>query len=267
MSARKAATGHRPIYLHTSGTGVLADTAAGAYPSQKIYTDLGSNMDAKPPLLAIDSLPATALHRNVDLEILECDARADIRAYIILPSTIYGINRCGLVTEARVGNNQSLQMPALIRASIDRGRPGMVGKGQNIWPNVHIDDVGALFRVVFDYAITPGKKGNHGHEGYYFAESGEHTLWSAGQRIGLAMYRQGLGKETEPTTFTKDELDKYFKGSDYLGSNSRARGDRSRKIGWRPKHDAADFLDSLDEEVKVTNEKKGEKGFDFGGKI
>lgn len=98
----------------------------------KIYSDLGANPEAKPPLLSIDSLPDTALHRNVDLLILEADARADIRSFIILPSTIYGINNIELV-EKGIGNNQSIQMPALIKASIDRKRPGVVGKGHNIW--------------------------------------------------------------------------------------------------------------------------------------
>lgn len=56
--------------------------------------------------------------------------------------------------------------------------------------------------------------------------------------------------------------------SDYLGSNSRARGDRSRRIGWRPKYEAEDFFRSLDEEVKITSSKANSQGsYDFGGKL
>ncbi|KAJ9097233.1 hypothetical protein QFC21_004902 [Naganishia friedmannii] len=266
MAKRKAETGHRPVYIHTSGTGVLADDAAGQWDTLKIYSDLGVNPEAKPPLLAIDSLSDTALHRNVDLMILEADVRADIRSFIILPSTIYGLNDCDLVANG-IGNNQSIQMPALIKASIDRKRPGMVGKGHNIWPNVHIRDVAELFLVVYDLALA-GNKGNHGHQGYFFAESGEHTLFSVGQTIGQAMVKYKLAENPEPTTFTKEEIDKYFGGSDYLGSNSRARGDRSRRIGWKPKYEAEDFFRSLDEEVKVTMGKANADGsFDFGGKL
>ena len=42
-------------------------------------------------------------------------------------------------------------------------------------PNVHIKDVAELFMVVYDLALA-GNKGNHGRQGYFFAESGEHTL-------------------------------------------------------------------------------------------
>lgn len=266
MAKRKAKTGHRPIYIHTSGTGILADDAAGQWPTEKIYTDLGSNPTGDPPLLSIDSLPDTAPHRPVDLLILDADARADIRGFIILPSTIYGINKSPLVTRG-VGNDQSIQMPTLIKASIDRGRAGMVGNGQNIWPNVHINDVADLYAAVFKYSVS-GKKGNHGRQGYYFGESGEHTLWLAGQKIGLSMYKAGMTEETEPSTFTKEEIDKYFGGSNYLGSNSRCRGDRSRTIGWRPRYDDQDFQDSFDEEFQVTLQKRGPDGkFDFGGKL
>ena len=61
------------------------------------------------------------------------------RTYIILPSTIYGIEKNGL-TEAGIQNPHSIQVPTLIRASLDRGQGGVVGLGKNKWPNVHIDD-------------------------------------------------------------------------------------------------------------------------------
>ena len=61
------------------------------------------------------------------------------RTYIILPSTIYGIEKNGF-TEAGLQNPHSVQVPALIRASLKRGQGGMVGKGKNLWPNVDIDD-------------------------------------------------------------------------------------------------------------------------------
>lgn len=104
------------------------------------------------------------------------------------------------------------------------------------------------------------------------------------------MVKYKLTDNPEPTTFSKEEIDKYFGGvrivsilssmrvadrsfipayqSDYLGSNSRARGDRSRRIGWKPKYEAEDFFRSLDAEVKVTLSKANADGtFDFGGKL
>lgn len=36
MKQRKAQTGHRSLFIHTSGTGVLTDDARGQYPSDKV---------------------------------------------------------------------------------------------------------------------------------------------------------------------------------------------------------------------------------------
>ena len=65
------------------------------------------------------------------------------RTYIILPSTIYGLAKNQLV-DAGIQNPFSIQIPLLIKASLGRGRAGMVGKGLALWPDVHIDD-GELF--------------------------------------------------------------------------------------------------------------------------
>ena len=62
-----------------------------------------------------------------------------IRAYFILPSTIWGIAE-GVLVERGIQNPHSQQVPLLIRASLDRGRAGMVGKGENIWPNVNVKE-------------------------------------------------------------------------------------------------------------------------------
>lgn len=47
---------------------------------------------------------------------------------------------------AGIANNHSMQVPSLILAALDRQRAGMIGRGVNIWPNVHIDD-GEFFLV------------------------------------------------------------------------------------------------------------------------
>ena len=72
-----------------------------------------------------------------------------MKTYIILPSTIYGIVSDPLV-DAGVQNSHSIQIPQLIRASIDRRQGGMVGLGKNIWPNVDNGEVADLYMVLFD---------------------------------------------------------------------------------------------------------------------
>lgn len=100
---------------------------------------------------------------------------------------------------------------------------------------------------------------------------------AAAQVYGKAMYELGLTDNAEPTTFTNDEIDKYFEGvsptllsfhsvnlamnltidyarivqNSYLGSNARCRGEKSRDIGWKPIHGLDDFYASLYAEVRA----------------
>jgi hypothetical protein len=87
----------------------------------------------------LETLPDSAPHRNVDLAIIGADNEGYVRAYLVAPSTIYGL-ATGRLVESEIANNHSQQVPSLIRAALGRRRAGMVGKGLNIWPNVHIDD-------------------------------------------------------------------------------------------------------------------------------
>jgi hypothetical protein len=62
-----------------------------------------------------------------------------VRAYFILPSTIWNVST-GPLFDAGISNPRSVQIPTLVRASIDRGNGGMVGEGKNIWPNVEVHE-------------------------------------------------------------------------------------------------------------------------------
>ncbi|TFK28556.1 NAD(P)-binding protein [Coprinopsis marcescibilis] len=229
-----------PIFIHTSGTGVLTDDAKGLHPTDTIYDD--SNPDQ------IEALAPTQIHRNVDLELVNADKAGYVKTYIVLPSTIYGIARNKLVNLG-IANSHSIQIPSLIKASLSRGEAGMVGKGLNIWPNVNIEEVADLYIYLFNAIRAKPDAVGHGREGFYFGESGEHTLYQISKRIAEVFVALGISKSDEPTTFTKEEIDKYFEGSNYLGSNSRCRGIRSRSLGWKPSKTTQDMLDSIRPEV------------------
>ena len=116
---------------------MLCDDAQGMYAYDTIYNDT----DVK----QIESLAPTQLHRNVDLAIVEADKQGKLsnplwvarmkliyglpgyaKTYIVLPSTIYGIASTKLV-DMGVQNPRSMQIPALVNASLDRKQGGMVG--------------------------------------------------------------------------------------------------------------------------------------------
>ncbi|KAI0633479.1 NAD-P-binding protein [Trametes polyzona] len=240
LNKRYQETGKLSTLIHTEQASVLADNAAGMHPTDTVYNDNDVEQLAK--------LDPRQPHRDVDLAVIAADAEGYVKTYIVLPSTIYGL-ATGPLVDAGIMNAQSQQIPALITAGIDRGRAGMVGEGKNIWPNVHIDDVAHLYEVLWN-GVVSGKEIGHGEEGYYFAENGEHKLFDVAKAIGAALKDLGLADTDEPTTFTKEELDKYFDGSESLGSNSRCRAERSRAIGWKPEKTTEDMLRSIKPEIQ-----------------
>ncbi|KAG6915102.1 hypothetical protein DXG01_013422 [Tephrocybe rancida] len=263
---RYKTTGNAPILIQTSGTGVLADKAAGEYTYDTIYDDANSDQ--------IATLPVTQQHRWVDVELDAADAKGYVKSYIILPSNIYGIATHNLV-ELGISNPRSTQLPLLIDAALDRGQAGTVGAGKNIWNDVHIDDckqhlfdecrldshettVADLYNLLYESIKTNPAGTGHGREGYYFGENGSHTLYEVGKAIADELVALGSAKSHEPTPFTREEIDKYF-GADFadvaLGSNSRAVAHRSRSIGWRPKYTTKDFLASVPAEFQAALKK------------
>ncbi|WRT63704.1 uncharacterized protein IL334_000627 [Kwoniella shivajii] len=256
---RKDKTGHRPLLIETSGTGVLVDDAKGAYPNDIIYTDLNPTPATRdsPALRSMTELPPSAPHRDVDLEIVEADKAGTIKSYIVLPSTIWGKGE-GEVYDKGLSNSFSDQIPTLIKAGLDRGRAGVIGEGKNIWPHVKITDLGQLYQLLYTKATETKPTIGHGLSGYYFGISGEYTLFGATSRIGQALVKNNLveSKETTPSTFTEEDLKKYYNGSTYMGTNSRGVADRSKSIGWKPKYSTqGDLYAHIDEEtVRVEKE-------------
>jgi hypothetical protein len=66
-----------------------------------------------------------------------------------------------------------------------------------------------LYITVFN-SLRSNPFTGHGREGYYFGENGENKFYDVGKAIGQALVDFGISKNPEPTTYTKEELDKYF---------------------------------------------------------
>ncbi|EED84078.1 predicted protein [Postia placenta Mad-698-R] len=254
LKKRHTSTGDLPILIHTSGTAVIATQAKGIFSSDTIYSDTDVEQ--------IKSIPPTVPHKDVDLAVIAADEQGYARTYTILPSTIYGQAK-GPLFDAGVSNSTSIQIPYLIRAALGRKQGGVVGQGKAIWPDVHIDDVADLYIVLLD-AITANQAGvGHGWEGIYFGENGEHTWYDISKAISQALVELGVGGTDEPTSFTDEELAKYWGSVDvgnFNGTNARCRADRGRSIGWKPKYTTADMLASIKPEVALLWEKAQKEG-------
>ena len=190
--------------LHTSGSSVVADLAAGE-PSERVYDE------ATP----VQPLPGRAARVALDERVLAAAAEG-VRAVVLRPSLIYGAGR-GVHAE-------SIQVPWLVALARKHGVPRHIGRGENIWSNVHLDDVVDLYLLALERAPAGA---------LYYAESGENSMREVCQAIGRAL---GLGERTEGMTVEEAAAEWGEGAAAYtMGSNSRVRAVRARReLGWRP---------------------------------
>ncbi|TFK49795.1 NAD(P)-binding protein [Heliocybe sulcata] len=241
LRKRYAETGKAPILIHTSGTGVLVDNAEGKYATDNLYSDRDS---AK-----IEALDSKQPHRWVDEVIAAAGDEGYVRTHIILPSTIFGM-ASGPLFDKGISNPHSIEIPCMLAIGWHKRESGMVGPGKNVWPCVDIDDTADLYIIIFDKARKDASVA-HGRNGYYFAENGYYSHYELAQAIGQVLVDLGRATSAEPTPFTKEDLDKYFAGATFFGTNSYCKAERSRALGWKPVKGKQDFLDSVKPEAEA----------------
>ncbi|KAF8623670.1 hypothetical protein AX17_007368 [Amanita inopinata Kibby_2008] len=245
LKERYDKTGHASTLLHASNAATVIDDEQGMDSTDIVYSDMN--------IPQLETLHIAQPHRIVDVALVEADAQGYVESYIILPGTIYG-TASGPLVDLGLQNAHSQQIPKLVEAALDRGQGGMIGEGRNVWPNVHIDDVADLFIMLFDLIVDGNKearrpKPDHGRTGFYFCENGEHTWLSVAGAIAKAMYDKGNSGSPQPTSFTEDEMQRYFPEGTMLGTNSRCKAERARMLGWRPMRNTGDMLDCIRNEV------------------
>ncbi|KAF7349072.1 NmrA domain-containing protein [Mycena venus] len=236
LKKRFETTGLKPTLLHMSGLGCLGDDAKGMFSSSTIYKDTD--------IAQIEALPATQLHRNVDLAIVDADMQGYINSYIVLPGIVFGTPR-GILAEARVQNTTNLGFTSILSASFARRAAGFVGEGKNRMAIVDVSETADLIETL--YIAASANRTAHGKHGYYFATNGD-VSWE--EIAEIVETRAGARRP-----FTQEELGTYFSGSqpslgDVLGNNARADSERSRTLGWRPMKKSTDFLAAVRDEVE-----------------
>lgn len=200
----KALRGTGKVFLHTSGSSIVGD-ASGGKASDVIYHEgqLPEPTVDKAARVAIDNLVLAAAHDNV-------------RSAVICNTLIYG-HSLGV-------KRDSVQLPRLLKQARKSAVVRHVGPGQNIWSNVHIEDVVALYLL----ALTKNLPGT-----FYFVESSEAAFIDMTTAIAQAL---NLG-EPQDWPLAEAEAEWGYEMANYgLGSNSRVRGKHARQLlGWVPK--------------------------------
>lgn len=67
-----------------------------------------------------------------------------------------------------------------------------------------------LFILLFDAVSDSPNNVRHGKEGYIFAENGEHSWYDISKEIARVLYSLGISPSAEPSSFTTEELIKYW---------------------------------------------------------
>ncbi|CCA90746.1 NAD-dependent epimerase/dehydratase family protein [Novosphingobium sp. PP1Y] len=189
-------------FIHTSGTSLVGDEAMGE-PSDVIFTE---DTPVK---------PEPDKEHRVALNKLIMDAAPGVRTIVLCNSLIYG-HTLGAPA-------QSVQIPPLVAQAKESGIARYIGRGLNIWSNVHIADMADLYLLALDKAPAGS---------FYYVENGEAAFGDLVRAIAKAL---SLGDaQSWPT---EDAVAKWGRELAVfaLGSNSRVRADKARsELGWAP---------------------------------
>ncbi len=206
--------GSSKTFVQSSGTSIVADLADGEYPG-KIYEET----------TPVDPLPLRAGRVALNDAVLAA-SNEKLRTMVICPSLIYGI---GLGASA-----DSMQVPWMIDLAKKHGVGRHIGPGENIWSNVHINDLVDLYLRALEKA--PGGA-------FYYAENGENSMRELAEAVSRML---GYGGRTQSMSVEDAVAEWGEGGARYtMGSNSRVRAVRARQeLGWSPS--ALSLLDEVE---------------------
>lgn len=116
-------------------------------------------------LQELTSHPEHAPHRKVDKVVLAAGSQSEdkIKTALLAPAIIYGAGR---------GPDKKKTFP-MFGGFLQHRKVFGVGKGENIWHYVHVQDLSAIYLRLVDLAVTDaGSAGCWNEGGYYLAENG-----------------------------------------------------------------------------------------------
>lgn len=192
--------------IHTSGSSIIGDDAQGEFCSEVVFSE-----DTP---LAVD--PRKQARREIDLVVMGA-ASQNVHSTVIIPSLIYGYG---------VGmNKESIQVPFLVKNALEKSAVQIVGQGLNVWSNIHIEDLFALYLAAIDAAPAGA---------FYFAENGEASFIEVAKAISSRFSVSKIDHLPVDEAVAQWGM---ARARFSFGSNSRVRAARARKeLNWKPVH-------------------------------
>ncbi|MGK2908290.1 MAG: NAD-dependent epimerase/dehydratase family protein [Sphingobium sp.] len=193
-------------FLFTSGTSLMSIPTNGDWDERSFAEDEPFEPRRQiAPRLITEKLVRDAAERGV-------------RGMVIRPPIIWGNGGCQIIADFYHSARQT-------------GAVCHIGRGLNVYSNVHVDDLAEVYRL----ALLKGRAG-----GLYFAVTGEVSYGVMARAVA-----DSLGVPTRCVTVAegREIWDPGMAGI-VLCSCSRQRSPRTRaELGWAPREDRLDILD------------------------
>jgi nucleoside-diphosphate-sugar epimerase len=200
-----ALEGSGKLFIHVSGSSIVADEALGEYANPIAFTE-DTPFEPVPnrkPRVEINHLVRSA---GID---------RGVRTVVICPPMIYG-QGLGL-------QKDSDQIPKLAAFSKQAGAGVYFGKGLNRYANVFISDLVDLFVL----AIEKAPSGS-----FFFAENGEASFKEIAELVSVKL---GFGGNTQSVP-VEAVVAQFGEAARYgAAGNSRVQAINARRLGWTPK--------------------------------
>jgi nucleoside-diphosphate-sugar epimerase len=174
----EALEGTGKTYIHTSGSSIVGTQSAGERVDE-IFDET----------IPVNPSSGRAARVALNAHILSFQMKG-VRPIIICPSLIYGISQGP--------DKHSMQVPLLIALAEKTGVAKHYGPGENIWSNVHIDDLVDLYLLALASA-PPGA--------FSFAENGENSMRQVCEAIN-----RGLGVKASTVAMSLEEAAREWGG-------------------------------------------------------
>ena len=191
-------------FIHTSGSSIIAARAGGNGSNLVFHEDTPyRTLPERQGRLAVEQLVLSYGQRGV-------------RTCVIRPTLIYGTG-LGL-------HKNSVQVPRMLDLAISKGKALHIGAGENIWSNVHIDDVADLYLALLEKAPAGS---------LFYAENGECSMRAVAQAIRRLL---GYGGNTESWPMAEALKEWGISAHATFASNSRVSALKARRmLDWKPK--------------------------------
>lgn len=191
-------------FIQTSGTSIVGDKAAGE-PSDRVFDAdiLFQPVSEKVARVGIDRLVIDAAQRG-------------IRSIVLCNSLIYG--------QGLGAKRDSIQLPLLINQAKKSGIARYIGRGENIWSTVNIEDVASLYLLALE--LAPAGE-------FFFVENGEAKFKDIVAAISRLL---GMGGKAESWSIEEAIEEWGYEPAVFaLGSNSRVATKARKMLDWKPK--------------------------------